>query len=138
MTANLTTVGALCAVLTTIAFVVGIVLMVTSGVQVLIPETGKNGLDWIQGVDDAGGQFLAGGWLVVTGRLLALVALVGFYEPLRRAHPLLMLGPVLSVVGFVFVTISHALPLALTYEFVPGYVDSTGAARCALAVDFDT
>ena len=137
-TATLTTVGAVCAVLTTLAFLVGIVLMVSSGVQVLIPETGKNGLDWIRDVDDAGGLFFAGGWLVVTGGLFALVSLVGFYERLRRAHPLLILGPVLSVVGFVFVTISHALPLALAYEFVPGYVDSTGAARSALEVDFDT
>src|SRR5262245_22146154 len=136
--ANLTTVGAVCAVFTTLAFVVGIVLMTSSGVQVLIPETGQNGLDWIRDVDDAGGQFLAGGWLVVTGGLFALVALIGFYEPLRRAHPLLILGPILSVVGFVFVTISHALPLALAYEFVPGYVDAGPVTQASLRVDFDT
>jgi hypothetical protein len=101
--ANLTTVGAACAVITTLAFVVGIVLLASSGVQVLIPETGQDGLDWIRDVDDAGGQFFAGGWLIVSGGLLALLGLIGFYEPLRRAHPLLILGPILAVVGFVFV-----------------------------------
>jgi len=136
--ANLTSVGAICAVLTTLAFVLGIVLMVSSGVQVLIPETGQNGLDWIRDVDEAGGQFFVGGWLVVVGGLFALVALLGFYEPLRPAHKLVILGPILAVVGFVFVTISHALPLALAYEFVPGYVDANGPTQAALRVDFDT
>src|SRR5262249_7956313 len=104
----------------------------------LIPETGKNGLDWIRDVDDAGGQFFAGGWLVVIGGLLGLVGLIGFYEPLRRAHPLLILGPILSVVRFVFVPISHALPLVLAYEFVPGYVAASRVTQAALRVDFDT
>jgi uncharacterized iron-regulated membrane protein len=63
-------VGAACAVLTTLAFVVGVVLMASSGVRVLIPETGKNGLDWIRDADAAGGLFLAGGWLVVIGGLV--------------------------------------------------------------------
>ena len=31
--------------------------MAASGVQVLIPETGKDGLDWIADVDDASGAF---------------------------------------------------------------------------------
>lgn len=112
--------------------------MASSGVQVLIPETGTDGLDWIRDVDDGGGLFLAGGWLVVIGGLLALLALIGFYEPLRPAHPLMILAPILAVVGFIFVTISHALPLALAYEFVPGYVDASGATQSALKVDFDT
>jgi hypothetical protein len=112
--------------------------MTASGVQVLIPETGKNGLDWIRDVNDAGGGFLAGAWLVVTGGLVGLIALLGFYEALRPAHRLMILGPILSVVGLVFVTISHALPLALAYEFVPGYVDANAATQAALSVDFDT
>lgn len=52
---RLTTVGAACAIATVVPFVVGIVFTAASGVQVLIPETGKNGLDWIQDVD-AGGR----------------------------------------------------------------------------------
>jgi hypothetical protein len=42
---NLTTVGAVSALLTVVCFVVGIVLMASSGVQVLIPETGEGGLE---------------------------------------------------------------------------------------------
>jgi len=117
---DLTRAGAASAVAATIAFVLGIVLTVSSGVQVLIPETGKNGLDWIRDVDDASGLFFAGGWLIVIGGVLGLVALVGFWEALRAAHPLLLLAPVLAVVGLVFVTISHAIPLALAYE-LPAY-----------------
>jgi uncharacterized protein DUF4386 len=112
--------------------------MASSGVQVLIPETGKDGLDWIRDVNEAGGAFFAGGWLVVIGGLLGLVALIGFYESLRRAHPLMILAPILAVVGFIFVTISHAIPLALAYEFVPGYVDAGRVTQSALRVDFDT
>ena len=135
--ANLTNVGAWCGIATTVLFVVGIVLMASSGVQVLIPETGKEGLEWIRDVDDAGGAFLAGGWLVVIGGLFALLALVGFYDALRSAHRLLIVAPVLSVVGFVFVTISHTLPLALAHEFVPGYIDASAATQAALRVEFD-
>jgi len=58
--------------------------MTASGVQVLIPETGKNGLDWIRDVNDAGGGFLAGAWLVVTGGLVGLIALARL---LRGASP---------------------------------------------------
>jgi hypothetical protein len=125
-------------VLTALSFVLGIVLMVSSGVQVLIPETGKNGLDWIRDVNDASGLFFAGGWLVVLGGLFGLVALIGFYEALRAAHPLMILAPILAAVGMVFVTISHAIPLALAYEFVPGYVDASAATQSSLRVSFDT
>jgi hypothetical protein len=38
-------IGALCAIGLVVAFVAGIALMMASGVQVLIPETGKDGLD---------------------------------------------------------------------------------------------
>jgi hypothetical protein len=108
--------------------------MASGGVQTLISETGTEGLEWIRDVDDAGGLFIAGGWLVVIGGIFGLLALVGFYEPLRAAHRLMILG----TVGFVFVTISHALPLALAYEFVPGYLHANNATKSALKVDFET
>jgi hypothetical protein len=50
----------------------------------------------------------------------------------------MILAPILGVVGFIFVTVSHALPLALAYELVPGYVGAGGATQSALRVDFDT
>ena len=136
-TASLTRIAGACAVLTTACFVAGIVLMSAGGVQVLIPETGQDGLDWIADVDDAGRLFAGGAWLVVLGGVFGLVALVGFYEPLREAHRGLIVMPVLSAVGMVFVTISHALPIALSYEFLPGYLEATGPAREALQVSFD-
>jgi hypothetical protein len=135
---DLTRAGAVAALLATLAFVLGIVLMASSGVQVLIPETGKDGLDWIQDVNGASGAFFAGGWLVVIGGILGLVALVGFWEALRAAHPLLLLMPILAVVGLVLVTISHAIPLALAYEFVPGYVAADETTKESLRVSFDT
>ena len=54
-TMSLTNVGAVCALLVVVSFVIGVALMVSSGVQVLFPETGQDGLDWIADVDDAGG-----------------------------------------------------------------------------------
>ena len=135
---SLTRIGAVCGVLTTLAFVVGIVLMVASGVQVLIPETGKNGLDWIGDVDSANGAFFVGAWFVILGGVFALVALVGFYDALREAGPAVVLGPILGAAGMVLVTISHLIPIALAYEFVPGYVDADAAQKASLAVNFDT
>ena len=107
---NLTTTGAVCAVLTTACFVVGIALMASSGVQVLIPQTGKDALEWIADVDGAGGLFFAGAWLAIIGGLFGLVALVGFYEALRHASPVMILAPVLGAVGLTLVTISHLIP----------------------------
>ena len=82
---SLTRIGAWCAIGLVVAFVAGIALMAASGVQVLIPETGKDGLDWIADVDDASGAFFIGAWLVIVGGILGLVGLIGFYDALRRA-----------------------------------------------------
>jgi hypothetical protein len=45
-----------------ICFVVGAVAMGSSGVGVLIPETGRPGRDWIAAVDGAGCSSLGPGW----------------------------------------------------------------------------
>jgi hypothetical protein len=134
----LTRIGALCGVLTTASFVVGIALTAGSGVQVLIPETGKNGLDWIADVDSASGLFFAGAWFVIIGGIFALVAFLGFYDALRDAGPAMILAPVLGAVGMALVTISHLIPIALGYEFVPGYVDASAASKASLEVTFNT
>ena len=135
---SLTTIGAVSAIVTVLMFVVGIAMMASSGVQVLIPETGRNGLDWIADVDDAGGLFFAGAWLVVFGGAAALVALVGFYEAFRTAGPAIILAPVLAVASMTLVTISHVLPISIGYELVPGYVDADAATRASLETTFDT
>jgi UPF0716 family protein affecting phage T7 exclusion len=59
--------GAVCALVGVAGFVLGIVLMGSSGVQVLIPPTGKDGLDWIADVQDGGDLFVAGAAIVVPG-----------------------------------------------------------------------
>ena len=64
-TIRLSTVGGVCAILTVGCFVLGGAAMAASGVQTLIPETGRSGLDWIADVDGAGGLFFTGAWLVV-------------------------------------------------------------------------
>ena len=103
---SLVTVGAACAVVTVVGFIVGIALMATNGVQVLIPETGQEGLDWIADVDDAGNFFVAGAAIVVFAGLFGLVAFLGFYDALRHAGPVMIVAPVAGAAGLVLVTIS--------------------------------
>jgi hypothetical protein len=135
---NMITVGAVCAVLTAVAFVAGIALMASSGVQVLIPGTGEDAIEWIVDVDDANGAFYAGAWLVILGGMLGLVALVGFYYALREAGEIMILAPILAAVGLTLVTISHLMPIAMAYELVPEYVDADAATRASLGVTTDT
>src|SRR5574341_2399125 len=135
---RLSTVGAVCAILTTASFVSGGVLLGSSGVQVLIPPTGADGLEWIADVDGASNLLFIGAWLIVLTTLVGAVALVGFYDALRAAGPVTILAPIVAVFGLVLVTISHLIPVALAYEFVPGYVAADEAAKASLAVTFDT
>jgi hypothetical protein len=134
---NLSTAGATCAVLTTLSFVVGVAFSAGSGVQTIIPDTGKDAIDWINDVNDAGGPFLVGAWSVILGGFLGLLALIGFWEALRDAGRLLILAPILAVVGFTLVQISHLIPIAMAYELVPDYVDATGATKASIASTAD-
>ena len=77
---SLTTVGAVCAILMFVSFASAIPLMAGSGVQVLIPETGAEGLEWIADVNAAGGAFFVGAWLTIIGGYFGMIALVGFYD----------------------------------------------------------
>ena len=104
----------------------------------LIPETGKNGLDWIRDVDDAGGAFFVGAWLVILGGVLGLVGFIGFYDALQRAGSWFILAPILGAVGLTLVTISHLIPIAMAYELVPGYVAGDAATQASLATTADT
>jgi len=135
---RLSTVGAVCAILTTVSFVAGGVLLGTSGVAVLIPETGSNGLDWVADVDGASNVFFAGAWLIILTTLVGAVAFVGLYDALKEAGPVMILAPIVGAVGLTLVTISHLIPIALAYEFVPGYVEADAAAQASLAVTLDT
>ena len=126
---RLSTVGAAAAVATFVAFVAGIVLMATSGVQVLIPETGVENATWLADADDAGDPFVLGAWLVVLGGAFAIVALVGFWDALKDAGRILVIGPILAVAGFVLVELSHILPIAIAQELAPRYLAADGAAK---------
>ena len=95
-TLRLSTVAAVCALGMVICFVLGAVAMSSSGVGVLIPETGRPGRDWIVAVDAAGGLFFVGAWLVILMGFLGIVALVGFYDTLRSAGPVMILAPTLG------------------------------------------
>jgi hypothetical protein len=83
---RLSMVGAVCAIVAVAGFVVGIVLSVSSGVQVLIPEAGATGL-------------FAGAWIAIFAGLVGLIALVGFYDVLKEAGPVMIIAPVAGAVG---------------------------------------
>ena len=135
---SLATVGGVCALITVAGFAIGGALTASSGVQVLIPETGKNGLEWIADVEDAGDLFIAGASVVVFAGLFAVVAFVGLYDALRHAGPLLIIAPVAGAAGMVLVTISHATPIAIALQLAPRYVEANQATRASLAVTADT
>ena len=137
-TLRLSTVGAVCALGTVICFVLGGVAMGSSGVGVLIPEAGPPGREWIASVAGAGWLFFAGAWLIILMGYLGIVALVGFYDTLRSAGPVMILAPILGAVGLTLVTVSHLIPIAIGYELVPAYVAADPAGQATLAIIADT
>ena len=137
-TLRLSTVGAVCAIAAVACFVSGSVVMGSNGVEVLIPETGDPGREWIADVDAAGGAFFTGAWLIILMGYLGMVALLGFYDVLRHAGPWLLLAPILGIAGLVLVTLSHLIPIAMGYELVPAYVEADPAGQATLAVTADT
>ena len=137
-TLRLSTVGAVCALGTVICFVLGAVAMSSSGVGVLIPETGPPGREWIANVNAAGWLFFAGAWLIILMGYLGIVALVGFYDTLQLAGPVMILAPILGAVGLTLVTVSHLIPIAMGYELVPAYINADPAGQATLAATADT
>lgn len=135
---SLARVGAVCALITVLGFAAGIALSVTAGVDVLIPETGDEGLTWIADVNDSGDAFFVGAWLAIFAGLFGVVALVGFYDVLGKAGPVMIVAPVAGVVGLTLVTISHLVPIAMAYELAPAYAQASDATRAAVAVTSDT
>lgn len=112
--------------------------MGSSGVQLLIPETGQPGREWIADVDAANGLFFIGAWLIILMGFLGIAAFVGFYGVLRDAGEVFVLAPVLGTVGLTLVTVSHLVPIAMAYELVPAYSTADPAGQATLAATFDT
>jgi hypothetical protein len=137
-TLRLSTVGAVCALATVICFVLGGVAFGSSGVGVLIPETGPQAREWIANVDAAGWLFFAGAWLIILMGFLGIVALVGFYDTLQLARPVMILAPILGAVGLTLVTVSHLIPIAMGYELVPAYIAADPGGQATLAATADT
>jgi len=135
---RLSTVGAVCALIAVAGFVAGIALMASNGVQVLIPETGADGAEWVADVQDAGDWFVVGAWIIGLAGLAGIVALVGFYDVLKDAGPVMIIAPIAGAVGLTLVTASHAIPIAMAQELAPSYtpenadVFDTFAATCLL------
>jgi hypothetical protein len=108
------------------------------GVSVLIPETGKEGAEWVADVQNAGNWFIAGAWIGCLAGLVGIVALVGFYDVLKHAGPVMIIAPIAGAVGLTLVTASHAIPIAMAQELAPSYtresadVFDTFAAVCLL------
>lgn len=112
--------------------------MGSSGVELLIPETGEPGLEWVADVDTASGLFFVGAWLIILMGFLGIVAFVGFYDVLREAGTVMVLAPVLGTVGLTLVTVSHLVPISMAYQLVPAYSDADPAGQATLAATFDT
>jgi hypothetical protein len=124
---RLSAVGAVCALVAVAGFVAGIALMATNGVQVLIPETGKDGAEWVADVQDAGNWFVAGAWIVGLAGLVGIVALVGVYDVLKHAGPVMIIAPIAGAVGLTLVTASHVIPIAIAQELAPSYTQENAA-----------
>jgi hypothetical protein len=135
---RLSRVGAVCAIATVVCFLLGGISMASSGVQLLIPETGEPGLEWIADVDAASGLFFTGAWLIVLMGFFGIVAMVGFYDVLRDAGEVMVLAPILGTVGLTLVTVSHLVPISMAYELVPAYSDADTAGQATLGATFDT
>ena len=138
MDKDLRIVGGAAAVLSVLSFVTGVVLLASSGVETIIPDTGAAALRWADQVDDGGQLFLAGGWLVVVGGLLTAVALVAVYELALSAARWLVMAPVLAAVAMTLVTISHLIPVALAGHLTSDFASADGGAKQSLASTLKT
>jgi hypothetical protein len=118
---RLSTIGGVAAVLAVAGFAAGIAMMATNGVQVLIPETGKEGAEWAADVQDAGNWFVVGAAIVGLAGFAGIIALIGFYDVLKGAGPAMILAPILGAVGLTLVTVSHVVPIAIAQELAPSY-----------------
>ena len=104
----------------------------------LIPETGTEGAEWVADVQDAGDWFVMGAWIGCLAGLVGIVALVGFYDVLKGAGPVMIIAPVAGAVGLTLVTASQAIPIAMAQELAPSYtpedadVFDTFASACLL------
>ena len=135
---DLSTAGGLSAVAVPALFVLGVVIVsATGGPDTVIPETGDGLVTWIEDVRDARTGFELGAGLVVVGGVVGIVAMLGFFDVLRGAGPLMIVAPVTGIVGLVFVTFSHVVPIVMAAELVPDFTGADASARAGLQTTGD-
>jgi hypothetical protein len=125
--------GGVCAVLTTLGLVAGVVVIAsTGGPQDVLPGTGAHGRAWLQDVHADRAGFEVGTSLVIAAGLLGMVAFVAMFDALRETGTVLIVAPVLGIVGLLFVTLSHAVPIALAAGEPVADFDTAAAAAHVL------
>ena len=135
---RLSTVGAVCALVAVAGFVAGVALMATNGVSVLIPGNRNRGHRVGSGRAGRGRLVRRGAWDRRPAGLVGIVALVGFYDVLKHAGPVMIIAPIAGAVGLTLVTASHVIPIAMAQELALSYtpenadVFDTFASACLL------
>jgi len=84
------------------------------------------------------GDIVTGHWFDVLGLLLFMAAVLGFYQALRQAGPLLLIAVVAFLTGILFVFAHEFIRLGIAYELAPGIADASAATRPALEVMANT
>ena len=84
------------------------------------------------------GDIVTGHWFDVLAIVLNMAAVLGFYQALRKAGPLLLIGVVAFHTGFLFLLAHEFIRLGIAYELVPGIAEASAATRPALEVMVDT
>jgi hypothetical protein len=119
---DLRTIGGWAAIVGTVLFIAGVaVIAATGGPETVIPETGDGLRTWVRDVAADRDGFVAGAAVLVAAGLLFIPALTGFWDALRSDGPAPLIAAILGIVGITLVTLSHALPIVLAYELVPGF-----------------
>ena len=84
------------------------------------------------------GDIVTGHWFDVLALVLNMAAVLGFYQALRQAGPLLLIAVVAFLTGVIFVLAHEFIRLGIAYELAPGIADASTATRPALEVMANT
>ncbi len=84
------------------------------------------------------GDIVTGHWFDILFPVLTMAAVLGFYQALRQAGPLLLIAVVAFLTGIIFVLAHAFIRLGIAYELVPGIAEASAATRPALEVMLDT
>ena len=77
---------------------------------------------------------MTGHWFDVLFPVLTMAAVLGFYQALRQAGPVLWIAVVAFLTGIIFVLLHAFIRLGIAYELAPAIADASTAIRPALEV----